>query len=461
MKQSGLLSSHQKSVDFAQRSIDLFFIYIAWLLFAKGRSYSEIDLLMLCLIGITFQLTASLSGVYASQRSASLGTSIMRVIGTTLITFATLAIAAYLSNRLKIQTPRLFMFEWCFTTMALLSAWRVIYRPILGKLRSFGLNSRRAAVVGSSEIAEQLIVRLRANDWMGIDVVGHFHHHASAPEHGFFSGDIELLLSDARAGNYDLIYLALPLQEEETLKYLVNGLADSACSVFLVPDIFTFELLHARTHLIDGLPAISIYDTPFTMADQFLKRVFDLGVSLMALIMLAPILTTVAIAIKVTSHGPVLFKQTRYGLNGRAIKVWKFRSMNTMDDGQTIRQAQKNDSRLTPIGSFLRRSSLDELPQFINVLTGSMSIVGPRPHAVAHNEQYRKLIPGYMLRHKVKPGITGWAQVNGWRGETETLDKMNSRIHCDIEYIRRWSLWLDFKILLLTIFRGFFSKNAY
>jgi putative colanic acid biosynthesis UDP-glucose lipid carrier transferase len=169
----------------------------------------------------------------------------------------------------------------------------------------------------------------------------------------------------------------------------------------------------------------------------------------------------IAAAVKITSPGPVIFKQIRYGLDGKAIKVWKFRSMSTMDNGSSVKQATKNDARITPLGAFLRRTSLDELPQFINVLQGQMSIVGPRPHAVAHNEEYRKLIKGYMLRHKVKPGITGWAQINGWRGETDTLDKMEKRVEYDLAYIRNWTVWLDVKIVFLTVFKGFINKNAY
>ncbi len=168
-----------------------------------------------------------------------------------------------------------------------------------------------------------------------------------------------------------------------------------------------------------------------------------------------------ALLVKLTSKGPVLFKQKRYGLDGRAIEVWKYRSMTVMEDGDNILQAKKNDTRLTFIGSFLRRLSLDELPQFFNVLQGSMSIVGPRPHAVVHNEEYRKLIKGYMLRHKVKPGITGWAQINGWRGETDTLEKMQKRVEFDLEYIRNWSLLFDLKIVILTVFKGFYNRNAY
>jgi putative colanic acid biosynthesis UDP-glucose lipid carrier transferase len=169
----------------------------------------------------------------------------------------------------------------------------------------------------------------------------------------------------------------------------------------------------------------------------------------------------IAIAIKLTSPGPVLFKQKRYGIKGEQIEVWKFRSMTVCENGDDIKQATVNDTRVTPLGAFLRRTSLDELPQFINVLQGSMSVVGPRPHAVAHNEYYRKQIQGYMLRHKVRPGITGLAQINGCRGETDTIDKMEARVHHDLEYLRQWSLWLDLKIVFITIFKGFVGKHVY
>ncbi|ENH1714789.1 exopolysaccharide biosynthesis polyprenyl glycosylphosphotransferase, partial [Escherichia coli] len=191
------------------------------------------------------------------------------------------------------------------------------------------------------------------------------------------------------------------------------------------------------------------------------KRIEDIIVSMLILILISPVLCVIAVTVKLTSKGPVIFRQTRYGMDGKPIKVWKFRSMTVMENDNVVTQATKNDVRVTKVGRFLRRTSLDELPQFFNVLLGGMSIVGPRPHAVAHNEQYRILIDGYMLRHKVKPGITGWAQINGWRGETDTLEKMQKRVEYDLEYIREWSVWLDLKIIFLTVFKGFISKTAY
>lgn len=181
----------------------------------------------------------------------------------------------------------------------------------------------------------------------------------------------------------------------------------------------------------------------------------------MITLLISPLLIAIALGVKLSSPGPVLFKQDRYGLGGKKIKVWKFRSMKVMENDAVVTQATKNDPRVTRFGAFIRRTSLDELPQFLNVLQGSMSIVGPRPHAVAHNEQYRQIVDNYMIRHKIKPGITGWAQINGYRGETDTLDKMEKRVRYDIQYMQNWSLWLDLKIIFLTIFKGFVSETAY
>jgi putative colanic acid biosynthesis UDP-glucose lipid carrier transferase len=212
---------------------------------------------------------------------------------------------------------------------------------------------------------------------------------------------------------------------------------------------------------IDGIPLLSLHETPFAGADGWLKRLEDLVLATLIFLLIILPMLVIALAIKLTSPGPVLFKQHRYGLNGKIVEVWKFRSMTCCEDGDTIRQASKSDTRITPLGALLRRTSLDELPQFINVLQGTMSIVGPRPHAVVHNEQYRKLIRGYMLRHKVRPGITGLAQVNGWRGETDTLEKMEMRVKYDLAYMQNWSILLDLKIIFLTLFKGFTNPNAY
>jgi putative colanic acid biosynthesis UDP-glucose lipid carrier transferase len=219
--------------------------------------------------------------------------------------------------------------------------------------------------------------------------------------------------------------------------------------------------MQARFDNVGGMPVIAIRETPFMGLNSMIKRASDVVFGSIILVLLAPLMLSIAAAVKWTSPGPVIFRQRRYGLYGEEIMVYKFRSMWTLDDGARIEQARRDDARVTPVGRFLRRTSLDELPQFVNVLQGSMSIVGPRPHAVAHNEEYRKLIKGYMLRHKVKPGITGWAQVNGLRGETATLDKMEARIQYDLDYLRNWSVWLDLWIILKTVRVILTRENAF
>jgi len=247
----------------------------------------------------------------------------------------------------------------------------------------------------------------------------------------------------------------LPMATQPRILALLDDLKDTTASIYFVPDIFVTDLIQGRTESVAGMPVVAVCDTPFSGFNGVVKRLEDIVLSILILILISPILAAVAIGVWRSSPGPIVFKQRRYGLDGKDITVYKFRSMTVCDDGAVVKQATRNDQRITPFGAFIRKTSLDELPQFINVLQGRMSIVGPRPHAIAHNEQYRKLIKGYMVRHKVKPGITGWAQVNGYRGETETIDKMQKRIEFDLEYLRKWSpgldLWIIFKTALLVV----------
>jgi putative colanic acid biosynthesis UDP-glucose lipid carrier transferase len=258
-----------------------------------------------------------------------------------------------------------------------------------------------------------------------------------------------------------MIFISQPISAQPRIRKLLDEVQDTTASVYFLPDIYIFDLMQARFDNVGGMPVIAICETPFMGLNSMIKRTSDIVLGLAIQVLLLPVMLVIALAVKFTSPGPIIFRQRRYGLYGEEIIVYKFRSMTVTDDGARIVQAQKNDQRVTRIGAFLRRSSLDELPQFFNVLQGRMSIVGPRPHAVAHNEQYRKLIKGYMLRHKVKPGITGWAQVNGMRGETETLDKMESRIQYDLDYLRSWSLWLDLWIIVKTVKVVLTRENAH
>lgn len=275
-------------------------------------------------------------------------------------------------------------------------------------------------------------------------------------------GTIDELAEYIKSHQVNIIYLSLPMSGHPRILKLLDDLKDTTASIYFVPDIFMTDLIQGRMGQVDDIPVVAVCETPFTGFNGIIKRSADVVFSLAILLLILPILIIIAIGVKLSSPGPIIFKQRRYGLDGKEILVYKFRSMSVCEDGGEVTQATKNDQRVTKLGAFLRKSSLDELPQFINVLQGRMSVVGPRPHAVSHNEMYRKLIKGYMIRHKVKPGITGWAQVNGLRGETETLDKMKARIDFDLEYLRNWSLKLDIYIVFRTVsvvFKG--EKNAY
>jgi putative colanic acid biosynthesis UDP-glucose lipid carrier transferase len=274
-------------------------------------------------------------------------------------------------------------------------------------------------------------------------------------------GKTDALVHYVRTNGIKMIFISQPISAQPRIRRLIDELQDTTASVYFLPDVYIFDLMQARFDNIGGMPVIAICETPFMGLNSTVKRASDIVLASCILLLLTPLMLVIALAVRIGSPGPVIFRQRRYGLYGDEIIVYKFRSMTVMENGEAVVQAQKNDQRVTKIGAFLRKTSLDELPQFINVLQGRMSIVGPRPHAVAHNEQYRGLIKGYMLRHKVKPGITGWAQVNGLRGETDTLDKMAARVEFDLDYLRNWSLSLDLWIILRTVRVVLGRDNAY
>jgi putative colanic acid biosynthesis UDP-glucose lipid carrier transferase len=306
---------------------------------------------------------------------------------------------------------------------------------------------------------------LRINPGMRLEVAGFFDDRSSdrlglEPDAKLIGG-LSDLGSYVKENRTDVIFIALPIRHIKRVMNLLDDLRDTTASIYYVPDVFVFDLIQARSGEIHGIPVVAMCETPFYGYRGIAKRVTDIVLSLMILLMLLPLLALVAVMVKLSSPGPIIFKQRRYGLDGREIAVYKFRTMRVTEDGPQIRQASKTDSRVTRVGGMLRRTSLDELPQLINVLQGRMSLVGPRPHAVAHNEEYRKLIKGYMVRHKVLPGITGLAQVNGCRGETSELKDMEARVNYDLDYLRHWTPMLDFKIILLTVIKIFRDDKAY
>ena len=324
---------------------------------------------------------------------------------------------------------------------------------------------RSAVVVGAGPLGVKVSRALNASHELGVDFVGYFDDRTDdrldqAAITQRLGGLKEVSEYVTHHGIRE-VYITLPLGSQPRIVELLEQLQGTTASLFFVPDVFGISIIQGRLQDMNGVPVVGICETPFTGTNDLVKRVSDVILASVILILISPLLLAIAIGVKLTSPGPVIFKQRRNGLDGDEIIVYKFRSMRAQDNGPVVRQATKDDPRITPFGAFIRRTSLDELPQFFNVLQGRMSIVGPRPHAVAHNEEYRRIIKAYMVRHKVKPGITGWAQVNGHRGETDTIEKMKARVEYDLEYLRNWSLGLDLQIIVRTIRLVFFDRHAY
>jgi len=403
--------------------------------------------------------------VYRPWRGTSLWQEVRVILSGWLLVVAGILFAAW-AIKFTGHMSRLVLGSWFVLAPLGLISVHIAERAFLRFLRKSGRNTRTVVIVGAGALGRQLAERILDADWMGLRIVGFFDD--DARKQGGEVLGLPVLGESSDVHEYvnkhhiDKVYLALPLRSEKRMRNIFDALQDTTASIFMVPDLFIFDLMSAREQEIGGLPVFALCETPLNGPFGVMKRIEDIVLSGMILLLVSPLMLAIAAGVKLSSPGPVIFRQRRYGLDGHEVLVWKFRSMNVCeDDTQNIQQAGRNDPRVTPFGAFLRRTSLDELPQFINVLQGHMSVVGPRPHAVAHNEKYRKVIKGYMWRHKVKPGITGWAQVNGWRGETDTLEKMKKRVEYDLEYIRNWSIWLDLKIVWMTLWKGFGGSNAY
>lgn len=458
----GRANANASLISMAQRFSDILIVF-ASLYFVcniNGFIYSNNYILITLSVLVVFQMIGGITDFYRSWRGVKISTELILILKnwtlSLLLTLGGISLLPHFELGFSI------FFQWYICVSLGFILCRTAIRMTAGFLRKLGYNTRRVAVAGFGDVGLNLIRGFLDEPWLGFVVKGIYDDNPVTEVQDItYCGSLEDLVRDAKNGELDRIYIALRMKDEEKIRKIVTKLTDTTCSVLLIPDVFTFNILQSRTEEINGVPVVPLFDTPLNGINMIFKRLEDIIVSLLIIALISPLLMVISIAVKVSSPGPIIFRQTRYGMDGRPIKVWKFRSMVVMENDASIQQATKNDIRVTKIGSFLRRTSLDELPQFFNVLFGQMSVVGPRPHAVAHNEQYRSLIQGYMLRHKVKPGITGLAQINGWRGETDTLEKMEKRIEYDLIYIRGWSLWLDIKIIFLTVFKGFVNKSAY
>ncbi len=428
-------------------------------LFANFYRYGTFELLgrystATMVSSVVVVLCLSLGGVYGSQRGHSLG----RQLGAVIVCWCAAAgILLSLSFFLKLSES--YSRIW-FTAMLIIGSslcflLRLAFYLFLRNLRSSGFNLKSVLLVDSGEVR-----------------AGQLNNGKALGEFGFkiatgltFSSDeswLQHLVSKVDEERVHEVWLCLPLSEGGAIRSILYALRHHTVAVRFIPDWGDIRLLNHKVSYIAGLYSLDLSCSPMDGPARVIKRLEDLLIGGLISLLILPVCLLIALVIKLTSPGPVLFKQMRMGINGDRFKVYKFRSMVVHKESSSfVTQAKRDDARVTRVGAFLRRTSLDELPQFFNVLQGRMSIVGPRPHALGHNEYYKDLVESYMQRHKVKPGITGWAQVSGYRGETDTLEKMQKRVEFDLWYIDNWSLWLDLKIIFLTVFKGFINKNAF
>lgn len=432
----------------------VFFFHVPW------SSYQAILLLAAMVLS---WFIAKMLRPLRNFREINLGSYISSVlIGS--IVFISLIYSLFLTTSFSEHIDKNAIRIWLLSLPVFLLAAHGLFHYWL-KYRHNNTQIRKCVIVGATELGYRLSREILNDPSLLIQFEGFFD--SRQPERidevckESVLGCVEDVLAYVKGHGIQLVFIALPFRYEQRITHLLDELRDTTASTYFVPDISNFNQIQSRVDLIHDIPVVSVLETPIVHLDAIWKHIFDFCFSLCILLVISPLLLLIAMIIKLSSPGPVLFKQSRYGLDGREIKVYKFRTMNVCENGQRVQQATKNDPRIYPFGAFLRKTSLDELPQFFNVFKGDMSVVGPRPHAVAHNEEYRKLIQGYMLRHKVKPGITGWAQVHGLRGETETLEKMEKRVEYDLEYLKNWSLLLDVMIIFRTFGVVLKTTNAH
>jgi len=413
-------------------------------------------------------------GVYRSWRGLS-HWSEQRQVVLGMLAMALMLAALALATKSGADYSRSWMGCWFLLAVMGLCLSRTVKRSTIRLLRHRGFDRESVVLVGGGPMARRVMEHLRQNPGSGFRVVGYI---AAGPEEA--SGgvapclgmldDIKTVLEGSDM-QIDQLWIVLPLSADQQIREMLHALRHSTVDIRLIPDFFSYQLLNYSTEHIAGLPVLNLSYSPLSGPNRYAKELLDRFLALDILLAVSPLMLLIALCIKLTSPGPVLFRQVRHGWDGRPFTVYKFRTMHVRQSGKGgykggyykggYEQARRNDPRVTRFGQFLRQSSLDELPQFINVLQGTMSIVGPRPHPIELNHLFRDQVERYMWRHKVKPGITGWAQVNGYRGETDTLDKMRKRVEYDLYYIEHWSLWFDIQIILMTVWRGFRDRNAY
>jgi len=403
-------------------------------------------------------------GVYQSWR----GRSLLRLAGQLALAWLIVqgaALVVTFSLHRSGVVSRLWFAYWTGLSGAALIGVRFAVHAVLRRMRHAGMNLRSVAVVGRGLYGQRMLRNIAQSPASGFRAAAVFNvdpaARVSAPGIDAFD-DYAAFVAHVRQQGLRELWLALPLSEERTILRFVSEFRDELVNIRFMPDVSALSLFDSGVTDVIGVPAINLAASPLPPHAMLSKEIFDRCFAALALLAFAPLMILIAITVKSTSRGPVFFTQRRKGADGRVFRIYKFRTMRAhVEQPGVVRQATRNDARITRVGGFLRRTSLDELPQFINVLLGDMSVVGPRPHAIEHDEQYRKIVDGYIQRYRIKPGITGWAQVNGYRGETDRIEKMQGRVEHDLYYLRNWSFGLDMRIVGATIVKGFVGSNAY
>jgi putative colanic acid biosysnthesis UDP-glucose lipid carrier transferase len=411
-------------------------------------------------------------GIYQSWRGKPLYDLLSRVMGGWLLVEVTGVLISFSVHRSD-SLSRLWLVYWAIATVVLLIVTKVIVYSILRGLRREGFNQRAVAIVGGAPYGRFLIEQMRSRPEAGFSPVVVFDEDgtvnpyedpetANAIDGVPVERDYQRMIHLVRKHEIREMWLALPISKEKAIHRIVMDLRNDFVNIRFIPDVRSLTLFNQPMVELLGVPAINLAASPITDLRVLPKRVFDRMFAFAALAALSPLMVVIAVMVKLSSPGPVFFRQKRKGIDGNQFEIYKFRSMKLhKEEAGKITQATRRDPRITAVGAFLRRTSLDELPQFINVLRGEMSVVGPRPHALEHDDIYKDLVKGYMHRYRIKPGITGWAQINGYRGETDRIEKMMGRVKLDLYYMQHWTFWLDIKIVVLTLWKGFAGSNAY
>lgn len=468
MLPKGLLKEYSRAITLLVVFFDMLMVFVAgWMAYLIRFHESHLSSLYMVPLIIAVLMTPPVfffSNIYFPLRAEGIIKHFAKLAQSVAMLGLLLAGLSFFTKSGYVFSRTWFIL-WMTLTLVHFIAFRIGLLIFLRLMRTFGWNEKRVVILGAGELGVKFAGTVQQALWTGFRIVTFMDDHAALKPPSI--QHIPVIQTPLQLSQYlteqaiDEIWLALPLRAELRVKEILHELRHHTITTRFVLDIFGLDLLNHSLTEVAGFPVLNIRSTPMIGINRIIKAIEDRMLAAMILILISPVLLLIAVLIKCTSRGPILFKQHRLGWDGQVIKIYKFRTMIEHEEHGHVTQATVHDKRVTPFGRWLRRTSLDELPQFINVLQGRMSVVGPRPHALLHNDLYKEVINTYMQRHRVKPGITGWAQVNGWRGETDTLDKMQKRIDYDLYYINNWSLSFDLKIIFLTFIHGFFSRNAY